>query len=79
MPVKSTQTAKMATQQWFILSIYRFSWSSIVDAPFHTQLEKHHEENDKLLTLCKQIYTHIFIMPRFKIIIRYGEEKNYKK
>lgn len=79
MPVPSTPADEMATQQWFILSIYRFSLSSIVYAPFHTQLEKHHKENDKLLTLCKQIFAEIFIMPRFKNHYQIWRRKKLKK
>lgn len=79
MPVPSTPADEMATQQWFILSIYRFSLSSIVYAPFHTQLEKHHKENDKLLTLCKQIFAQIFIKPRFKNHYQIWRGKKLKK
>lgn len=79
MPVPSTPADEMATQQWFILSIYRFSLSSIVYAPFHTQLEKHHKENDKLLTLCKQIFAENFYHASFQKSLSDMEKKKIKK
>lgn len=79
MPVPSTPADEMATQQWFILSIYRFSLSSIVYAPFHTQLEKHHKENDKLLTLCKQIFAENFYHASFQKSLSDMEKKRIKK